>query len=166
MPWENFSQKKRNNHLKTSNMETTPLVVEKTYDAPVQRVWRAITNKDEMKQWYFDLSEFRPEVGFEFTFTGCAEEKEYVHLCKVTEVVEGRRIVYSWRYDGYPGMTYVTFDLREIGDKTHLTLTHRGLETFPQDIPDFAKQCFAEGWQHFIEVALKSYLEQSPVLQD
>lgn len=146
-------------------METTPLVIEKTYDAPVHKVWRAITNKEDMKQWYFDLQEFRPEIGFEFTFTGCAEEREYLHLCKITEVVEGKRIAYSWRYDGYPGMSYVTFDLKEMGNKTHLTLTHRGLETFPQDIPDFAKQCFAEGWQYFIEVGLKNYLEPTQVFQ-
>lgn len=146
-------------------MEATPLVIEKTYYAPVKKVWHAITNKEDMKQWYFDLPEFRPEVGFEFTFTGCADEMEYVHLCKVTEVIEERLLSYSWRYDGYPGMSHVTFELKDMGDKTHLTLTHRGLETFPQDIPDFSKQCFAEGWQYFIDVALKNYLEPARVIQ-
>ncbi|HEY1009998.1 MAG TPA: SRPBCC domain-containing protein, partial [Daejeonella sp.] len=51
-------------------METKPLIVERTYHAPIERVWKAITNKDQMKEWYFDLSEFRAEKGFKFSFVG------------------------------------------------------------------------------------------------
>jgi uncharacterized protein YndB with AHSA1/START domain len=36
-------------------------------------VWLALTEKDLIKQWYFDLPEFRPEVGFIFEFTGGEE---------------------------------------------------------------------------------------------
>ena len=28
--------------------------MERVYNAPVERVWSAITDKDQMKQWYFD----------------------------------------------------------------------------------------------------------------
>jgi uncharacterized protein YndB with AHSA1/START domain len=67
-----------------------PLVMERTFNAPVARVWRAITNKDEMKHWYFDLKEFRPEVGFEFEFVVEHEGMKYHHLCKITEVIPQR----------------------------------------------------------------------------
>jgi hypothetical protein len=30
-------------------------VIERSYNAPRKKVWRAITNKEDMKQWYFDL---------------------------------------------------------------------------------------------------------------
>jgi uncharacterized protein YndB with AHSA1/START domain len=43
-----------------------PFTIERTYSASVKKVWEAITDKAKMKQWYFDLSEFKPEVGFEF----------------------------------------------------------------------------------------------------
>jgi len=49
-------------------MKDEPIVIERTFDAPVAKVWKAITDKDAMKQWYFDLPEFKAEVGFEFQF--------------------------------------------------------------------------------------------------
>ncbi len=44
------------------------IVVERTFDAPVGRVWTALTDVNEMRQWYFDLKEFKPEIGSEFEF--------------------------------------------------------------------------------------------------
>ncbi|HSH18897.1 MAG TPA: hypothetical protein VLA03_00500 [Draconibacterium sp.] len=38
------------------------------YIATPESPWKAITVKEEMKKWYFDLEEFIPEVGFEFSF--------------------------------------------------------------------------------------------------
>jgi len=44
------------------------VVIERTFNAPVERVWKALTDVEQMRQWYFDLKEFKPEVGFEFQF--------------------------------------------------------------------------------------------------
>ncbi|MDN3724432.1 SRPBCC domain-containing protein [Aequorivita sp. SDUM287046] len=139
-------------------MEQKTLKVERTYNAPISKVWNAITDKNEMKQWYFDLAEFKPEVGFKFEFMGGTEEKQYLHLCEVTEVVPEKKITYSWRYDGYDGNSYVTFELFEEGNNTRLQLTHRGLETFP-DKDDFARSNFEQGWDYFMNTALKVFLE-------
>ena len=38
------------------------IVIERTYNAPVEKVWKAITDKEEMKQWYFDLDAFFHQV--------------------------------------------------------------------------------------------------------
>src|SRR5690349_2774333 len=116
-------------------MKNEPFVIERTFNAPVEKVWKAITDKDQMKKWYFDLAEFRPETGFEFSFEGGSEEKSYLHLCRVTEAVTNKKLAYSWRYDGYPGSSVVTFELFPEGDKTRLKLTHEGLETFPLNNP-------------------------------
>lgn len=138
-----------------------PFVIERTYLAPVALVWSAITNKDEMKHWYFDLAEFKPEVGFQFQFSGGKDEShQYLHLCEVTEVVPGRKITYSWKYDGYEGISYVTFELFDEGKKTRLKLIHAGLESFPASNPDLAKENFIEGWNHIIGTALREYLEK------
>ncbi|MDP2890989.1 MAG: SRPBCC domain-containing protein, partial [Bacteroidota bacterium] len=51
-------------------MKNDTFVLEQIYSAPVEIVWRAITSKEEMKQWYFNFKEFVPEVGFEFQFWG------------------------------------------------------------------------------------------------
>ena len=140
-------------------MNTEPFVIERTYNASVEQVWEAITDKDKMKQWYFDLEEFIPEVGFEFTFYGGSKEQQYLHICKITEVIPGKKLKHSWKYDGYPGESFVTFELSPEGDKTTLKLTHAGLHTFPQDTKDFAQESFAKGWTHIIGTSLKEYLE-------
>jgi uncharacterized protein YndB with AHSA1/START domain len=142
-------------------MATTPFIIERTYNAPVSKVWKAITDKDEMKQWYFDLAAFKPEVGFEFQFYGEGKTGEkFLHLCKIIEVVKNKKLKHSWRYDGYEGNSFVTFELFEEGYKTRLKLTHEGLETFPANNPDFAKENFAEGWTYIIGESLAGYLEK------
>ena len=137
-------------------------VIERTYPVTVNRVWKAITNGDEMKLWYFDLPDFKPEVGYEFQFMGGpSEDRQYKHLCKITEVITGRKLTHSWRYEGYEGNTLVTFELFDEGLKTRLKLTHEGLESFPSDNPDLAKANFAEGWTMIIGTSLKEYLEKA-----
>lgn len=115
-----------------------------------------------MKQWYLDLPEFKPEVGFEFQFTGGTEENKYLHFCKVIDVIMGKKIAYSWRYDGYEGNSIVSFELFEEGTKTRLKLTHEGLETFPVSNPDFAKKNFVAGWNEILDRSLKGFVEAAP----
>jgi len=140
-------------------MKEEPVVIERTFNAPIERVWKAITDKDEMKKWYFDLSAFKPEVGFSFHFTGGDGNNLFKHVCRVTEVVPKKKLAYSWRYDGYEGNSIVTFELYGEGNKTRLKLTHAGLETFPGSNPAFAKENFAGGWTHIVGTALKEFVE-------
>jgi uncharacterized protein YndB with AHSA1/START domain len=142
-------------------MKNEPFVIERTLNAPVQKVWEAITDKEKMKQWYFDLSDFKPEIGFEFSFPGKgAEGQDYMHLCKITKVEPEKLLQYSWRYRDYAGNSFVTFELFPDGDATRLKLTHEGLETFPQDTQDFAKESFVAGWTYLIGKSIKEFVEQ------
>jgi uncharacterized protein YndB with AHSA1/START domain len=140
-------------------MNEDPVIIERSFNAPAERVWKAITDKEEMKKWYFDLAEFKAEPGFEFQFEGGTETKKYLHLCKVTEAFPNKKLAYTWRYDGYEGNSFVTFELFPNGEKTKLMLTHAGLESFPA-IPDFAKENFVQGWTDIIGRSLKEYLEK------
>lgn len=141
-------------------MKNEPFVIERSYPAPVATVWKAITDKDEMKQWYFEFHEFVPEVGFEFKFWGGPDENcQYLHLCKITEVIPERKLAYSWSYDGYEGNSLVTFELFAEGDLSRVKLTHEALETFPSGNPDFARKSFEEGWTWIIGTSLKEFLE-------
>jgi uncharacterized protein YndB with AHSA1/START domain len=116
-----------------------------------------------MKKWYFDIPEFKPEPGFEFKFYGEGKQGEkYLHLCKITEIVKYKIFTYSWRYEGYEGNSFVTFELFAEGSKTRLKLSHKGLETFPVTAHnDFAKENFMEGWTHIIGTGLKEYVEKT-----
>ena len=72
-------------------------------DAHISDVWKAITDKTWMKQWYFDLKEFKPEVGFTFEFVGGHENGiQYHHICVVTEVIFEKKLVYSWNQRDLP----------------------------------------------------------------
>jgi len=146
-------------------MTTEPLIIERTYPVPALRVWKAISDKNEMKQWYFDLEEFKAVPGFVFSFMGGpSPEKQYKHICQVTEVISNQKLSYSWRFEGYEGNSVVTFELFEGGGTTRLKLTHAGLETFPADNPDFRKENFVTGWTELLGSSLKEYLEKAKVV--
>jgi uncharacterized protein YndB with AHSA1/START domain len=143
--------------MATKDDRAEAVVIERTFDAPVARVWRALTNAEEMQRWYFDLKEFKPEVGFEFEFTVEHEGMNYHHLCKITEVIPQKKLAYTWRYKGEPGDSLVTFQLVPDGNKTKLRLTHEGLETFPKT-PAYARKNFEMGWTG-IATELERFLE-------
>lgn len=139
-----------------------PLVMERTYNAPLEKVWQALTKSEQMKQWYFDIPGFRPEAGFEFQFYGEGKTGEkFLHLCKITDVIENKLLRHTWRYDGYAGISFVTFELSEENGKTKLRLTHEGLGSFPgTQANDFSPANFSEGWSYLTGVSLKEFLDK------
>jgi len=149
---------KLEDYLIAEGKKSEAFTIERTFNAPVALVWKALTNKDEMKKWYFDLEEFKSEPGFKFKFVGQGKDgtKHFVHLCEITEVEENKKLAYSWSYEGFEGYSVVTFELVEHGSKTTLKLTHAGLETF-HALPDFARQNFVEGWTAIIGTNLENY---------
>jgi uncharacterized protein YndB with AHSA1/START domain len=144
--------------MTTKNPLAEAVVIERTFNAPIERVWKALTDVDEMRQWYFDLKEFKPEVGFEFEFVVEHKGMTYHHLCRMTEVIPQKKLAYTWRYKGHEGDSLVTFELAAAGDKTQLKLTHEGLETFPKTAA-FARENFLKGWTKIIGSELKQFLE-------
>jgi uncharacterized protein YndB with AHSA1/START domain len=145
----------------TIKSETTDAVVlERTFKAPVARVWKALTDVDQMREWYFDLKEFKPEVGFEFGFVVEHEGNTYDHRCRITEVISQKKIAYTWRYHGHEGDSLVTFELFPEDEKTRLKLTHEGLDTFPKTAA-FVRENFEKGWTAIIGTELKQFLERT-----
>jgi len=138
----------------------SPVIVERLFETTPDKLWKALTDNDELKQWYFVLPTFNPEVGFEFQFYGGRDkDHQYLHRCRITEVIPQKKLAYSWRFKGYEGNSLVTFELIREGKGTLLRVTHEGLETFPP-IADFAEHNFKEGWTHIVNITLKEYLEK------
>ena len=139
-------------------MNSQPLVLERTYDAPAEKIWKALTDVDSMRKWYFDVDDFRPEPGFRFHFAGQGKEGQaYVHHCQVTHVVPLRVIAYTWAYEGYEGQSELHFELFPESAGTRLVLTHSGLDSFPP-IPDFRPENFEKGWTWFLDEGLPRFL--------
>ena len=146
--------------MTVKNQLAESVIVERTLNAPVMRVWQALTDVDQMREWYFDLKDFKPQVGFEFEFVVEHEGTTYHHLCRVTEVVPQKKIAYTWRYKREPGDSLVTIELFAEGDNTRLKLTHTGIETFPKT-PAYARKNFEQGWTQIIGTELKQFVEKS-----
>jgi uncharacterized protein YndB with AHSA1/START domain len=146
-------------------MTPAPFVIEQCYPVPVDKVWKAISDNEQMKQWYFDIADFEPKVGFQFNFIGENEGRKFVHLCQITEVVPYQKLRYSWCYEGFEGYSEVSFELFEEGESTRLKLTHKGLESFPQN-DDFRKENFEQGWAEITGNLLRSHVEKDLVKDD
>ena len=139
-------------------MASQPLVVERVYNAPANRVWQALTNEADMRKWYFNVSGFKPEVGYEFEFTAGDQNQQWRHLCTVLAVEPGKLLRHTWTYDGYPGESIVTWELFDENGKTRVRLTHAGLENFPKDVPGLAASNFEKGWNSILESSLRKYV--------
>lgn len=137
-----------------------PIVVEQPYNVPAAFVWKAITDKDQMTQWYFEaIMDFDPEPGFATQFNVHHEGRDYLHVWKVTDVVPEKRITYNWQYGGISGDSSVTWELTEVPGGTSLKLTHEVHEPFPQDDSAFTSESCRAGWNYFLHDSLKAFLE-------
>lgn len=141
-----------------NNMSNQPIIVEKVVNAPASHVWKAITNKLQMREWYFNIPAFEAKKGFEFQFEGGPDDRRYLHLCKITEVIENEKLQHTWRYQGHEGDSVVTWELTDMGNKTKVRLTHTGVETFPK-LDDFRKSNFEGGWNQIVGSSLPKYVE-------
>ena len=139
-----------------------PVIVEQTYDTSINAVWSAITEIDQMRQWYFDnIPSFKPEVGFETQFNVQSGGRDFLHMWKVTEVSSLKMIKYNWKFKGYPGDSFVVFELFKQNNMTKLRLTCQVKESFPEDIPEFTRESCIEGWTFFIKKSLKEFFEKN-----
>jgi uncharacterized protein YndB with AHSA1/START domain len=149
-------------------MEAKPLVIDRIYDAPADRIWRAITDNNDMRQWYFDIEGFMPVIGFRFQFFGKVDGRVFLHICQVTDVVTGRRLSYIMTFKDFsdtnyaPVKTQVSFELNPIdANKTALRLIHEGLENFPEGLKHFTENDFLQGWGTLLDTSLKQYLKKA-----
>lgn len=134
----------------------TPLVLDHIYDASISKVWKALTDENSMKVWYFpQLVKFEPFEGFEFVFSD--DESPYQKKWCVTNVKDERLLSHSWIYKGYPGSSEVTFELFNDESKTCLRVTHTGLDSFPTDA-HFARHRFENGWKRILGINLNTFL--------
>ena len=136
------------------------IVIEEEFTASAEALWRAITDRDQMVQWYFaEISAFAAEVGFKAEFSVDVEARRIIHQWEVTDVVPRRKLSHTWRFESIPGDGMVTWEVFERGPGSTLRLTNTGLETFPADDPLFTREACEGGWHYFIGERLKAFLD-------
>ena len=144
------------------NDSSKPIIVEQTFDVTSEDVWKAITNVDLMRLWFFDnIPSFKPKVGFETQFNVHNQGRDFLHLWRVTEVIPNKVISYNWKYEGYTGDSNVSFELLIQNGKTLIRLTHQVMESFDQSIPEFTRDSCLQGWEYFIQERLYNFLKEN-----
>lgn len=123
-------------------MTESALVFERRIAASPERIWRALTEPEELEAWLARAElELRPGAAIVLTFDN--EDAESVMHGTITDVQEGRVIEYSWGEGNVESV--VRFEIAPDGDGTRLTLTH----TFER-VDDLSG--FGAGWHHHLEL--------------
>lgn len=145
-------------------MKTTdpPIVVEQDFDTPIEKVWKAITQLEQMKKWFFNnIPQFKAQEGFKTQFNVNTPNHNFLHLWEITKVIPQQKLVYKWKYKGFKGNSFVTFTLTTIStSKTKLVVSTSIIEDFDDSaIDEFKYESAVAGWNYFIKQQLVSFLE-------
>lgn len=128
----------------------------KTYNHPVELVWKALTDKEAMSQWLMPC-DFEPIVGHKFQFT----TKPYpgfdgITSCEVLKLEENKLLSFSWS-GGSLENSIVTFKLDQKDGKTILDFEHSGFEGFVNSV--IVRRILSNGWKKkILAVNLPQYL--------
>lgn len=127
-----------------------------TFDAPIQKVWNAVSTSEGISSWFMQ-NDFQPVEGHEFHLQSPFGPSP----CKVLKVDEPHHLSFSWDTDGW----YVSFDLKEIGDKTEFTMIHGGWKQTDTIVPK-ARRSASEirdtmngGWEALVKKKLREVVE-------
>jgi len=137
------------------------VIVIQRVNAPVEKVWSAITNKAQMKEWYYDIPDFELGLHNEFNFYEPGGANKYHHQGEILEVIPNEKFKYSWSYPEISKeRTIVKWELEKRGDETEITLTHKGLENLDHLGEDFQMESFEKGWLGIVGHRLKAFVEK------
>ncbi|MBM7788160.1 SRPBCC family protein [Tenggerimyces flavus] len=128
-----------NEYVRTDG-DNEVLVLERSFDHPPAKVWRALTEPEQLAQWFPASMTVELAVGAKITFSFGPEDDPQDG--EVTACDPPRTFAYSW------GSEHLRWELEPDGDGCKLTLT----QTF-QDRP--AAASYAAGWHGcFVYLAL------------
>ena len=125
-------------------------------NANAGRVVAALTEADELANWFPTLADSKSKVGghYKYTFQRPGED-DHVQEGKYT-VIGTSRVSYTWPMFMDLGDTTVDWFLNEQGGKTSVRLVHNDIgHGGPWDN---VRQMMDPGWEMFVN-NLKSYLE-------
>jgi uncharacterized protein YndB with AHSA1/START domain len=131
---------------------TTELTVRRTLPAPVERVWRALTEPKALAAWFWPerfgtTAEVDLRTGGRYRIEGApmAVSGEYVEVDPMT------KLAFTWRWDGEAHESLVTMTLTESDGGTDLLIVHERL-------PEAEVDSHAQGWSDCLG-RLPAYLE-------
>lgn len=137
------------------------VVIKQRVNAPIDKVWSAITDRSQMKDWYFDIPDFGTDLQTQFSFYENDGENKHQHHGEILEVIPKEKLKHTWSYPQISkDRTIVKWNLQDEGDKTLVILTHKGLENFEHLGEDFSKDSFDKAWTEIVSIKLKNFIER------
>lgn len=131
------------------------LVLECVYPAPIEHVWRAITDSALLREWLME-NDFSPVLGTRCEFRMKPQPGfNGIIQCEVLEVSQPRRLVYTWDGGGMWGRTTLTWTLDPCEQGTRLRLEHRGFEGFR---PFVLSLMMGSGWKKKLTTTVAAIL--------
>jgi uncharacterized protein YndB with AHSA1/START domain len=116
-------------HTLTLPTERT-IVVERVFNAPVEKVWRAHTEQKLLSQWWgrgnkLDIEAYELKPGGKWRFVEHADGETHGFSGEFREIQPMTRIVMTFGWDGMPGHSILNaLDLKDLGDgRTRLVAT-------------------------------------------
>lgn len=127
------------------------ILLEFTVNAPVEKVYKAITEAPGIRSWWTTDTRIEPKNGSQAHFGFGPDGFDF----EIAELDPNRRVVWK-TIMGLPdwGGTTVSFDLTEAEGKTKILFAHRGFES---EAGSFARVSF--NWAYFM-MSLQAYLEK------
>ncbi|ARK30517.1 SRPBCC family protein [Halalkalibacter krulwichiae] len=128
------------------------------FNAKIEKVWDIVASSKGIDQWFMP-NNFQPEEGAEFTIHSPFGPS----TCKVLEIHAPNRLVFTWGEMGWK----ITFELKDLGDKTEFTLIHAGWglpeEIVPGPGPDQSnldiRNRMNDGWESIVNENLRKAVE-------
>lgn len=124
-------------------------------EAPIQKIWEQVSTSEGIAAWFMP-NDFKPEPGYEFHLQSPFGPSP----CKVTEFDPPNRLSFTWDTDGW----FVSFILKELGDRTEFTLIHGGWKQSDEMVEKAQRKAsdvrdtMSQGWIGILE-KLKKLVE-------
>lgn len=134
-------------------------------DASPEVVFKAITDPNELTNWFPDNAIFDGRIGGKVRFTFNKErskdlDRDYSPEGTVKEFVPNKKVSYTWQLKDTPGFpeTTVTWELKEVdASKTRVELIHSGFTG--KEEGKLSSKEHDQGWSYFLG-RLKEYCEK------
>jgi uncharacterized protein YndB with AHSA1/START domain len=133
-----------------------------TVKAGTVEVWHALTDPDELENWWGESVTLQPKVGGAFKEKWEDDEgNKQLASGKVIAMKNKKSITFTWAEKDWPkgAVTECTFEISEAGPgKSTLTVRHSGWETLPESRRAKTLKDFKTGWSFHLK-ELKEYLD-------
>lgn len=138
-----------------------PIQISAKINAPIEKVWEAITKPSLLKQWFaaIDLDELQD--GDTFTFLEMFGDQQMLHECLILEMDEPNLFRHTWAYaDLSQASSTVNWDLEKDGNQTEVIITHESIHQVALDLPDLTPERLTGFWEVSLNQNLKKFLER------